>query len=426
MSTSVSLSIVSPSVEGKVKIKISDGGYRISTWVSGAPADHGLLLRVGDGSVFVDITGGYQWFHLPSLLAALSALKAWAVSLPCEAWVVTWEDDGPEYGTIFGDGPDYRPRLGTDYRFTRVARSAQALMNTPVEPIHNLLPVGRHALTQIGNAAPRVRYSSRWGVDEKGKPKEFGDGRFLCPIGHQTFFTSQTTRDLTEATLETQANKRGLDCTTYILMAYQVHRPYQGGKGDDVARCLGCTSYPLSNQPAADVSEFFRQNGAGEFVMWSGGHVVMVVDGIVHEFTTRGIYGYCRTPVADYLGGPGKNNRYSVAVLPGTTANPVEFGIGKPAGGAIGLPRQPVSGPGAGSGANGRTYTVVSGDSLSAIAGKFYGDVLLWPILYDANRAVVGPDPNLIKPGQKLKIPDISGYSSSQLSDARNRGRNWR
>ncbi len=51
------------------------------------------------------------------------------------------------------------------------------------------------------------------------------------------------------------------------------------------------------------------------------------------------------------------------------------------------------------------TYTVASGDSLSAIAARELGDADRWHELYDANRDVVGPDPNLIHPGQVLTLP---------------------
>ncbi|KKM66322.1 hypothetical protein LCGC14_1482300, partial [marine sediment metagenome] len=49
-----------------------------------------------------------------------------------------------------------------------------------------------------------------------------------------------------------------------------------------------------------------------------------------------------------------------------------------------------------------RTHTVVSGDTLGAIAGK-YGTT--WQLLYEANKAIVGPDPDLIQPGMVLVIP---------------------
>jgi hypothetical protein len=51
-----------------------------------------------------------------------------------------------------------------------------------------------------------------------------------------------------------------------------------------------------------------------------------------------------------------------------------------------------------------QTYTVVKGDTLWAIAGRFYGNPLDWPALYELNRNVVGNNPNLIYPGQVLRI----------------------
>jgi nucleoid-associated protein YgaU len=53
------------------------------------------------------------------------------------------------------------------------------------------------------------------------------------------------------------------------------------------------------------------------------------------------------------------------------------------------------------------TYHVKQGDTLSEIALCFYGDGRepAWRRIYNANRAVIGNDPNLIKPGQCLTIP---------------------
>ncbi len=50
-----------------------------------------------------------------------------------------------------------------------------------------------------------------------------------------------------------------------------------------------------------------------------------------------------------------------------------------------------------------RTYTVRSGDTLSAIAvGLGLSD---WRSLYEANKKLIGPNPDLIQPGQVLTIP---------------------
>jgi nucleoid-associated protein YgaU len=52
----------------------------------------------------------------------------------------------------------------------------------------------------------------------------------------------------------------------------------------------------------------------------------------------------------------------------------------------------------------GRTYEVVKGDSLSAIARREYGDAKEWRRIYDANRDII-KDPDLIYPGQMLRLP---------------------
>ena len=51
-----------------------------------------------------------------------------------------------------------------------------------------------------------------------------------------------------------------------------------------------------------------------------------------------------------------------------------------------------------------QTYTVVAGDSLSKIAKRLYGDANQWHRIFEANRDQI-QNPDLIKPGQKLKIP---------------------
>ena len=51
------------------------------------------------------------------------------------------------------------------------------------------------------------------------------------------------------------------------------------------------------------------------------------------------------------------------------------------------------------------SYTVKKGDSLSKIAKRVYGDAQQWRKIYEANRAAIGDDPDLIQPGQALKLP---------------------
>jgi nucleoid-associated protein YgaU len=47
---------------------------------------------------------------------------------------------------------------------------------------------------------------------------------------------------------------------------------------------------------------------------------------------------------------------------------------------------------------------VVAGDSLSKISKRLYGDARQWRRIYDANRDQID-NPDLIHPGQKLRIP---------------------
>ena len=51
-------------------------------------------------------------------------------------------------------------------------------------------------------------------------------------------------------------------------------------------------------------------------------------------------------------------------------------------------------------------YTIVSGDSLSKIAKRFYGDAMKYPALFEANREVI-KDADLIYPGQVIRIPKL-------------------
>jgi len=50
------------------------------------------------------------------------------------------------------------------------------------------------------------------------------------------------------------------------------------------------------------------------------------------------------------------------------------------------------------------TYVVKSGDSLSKIAKEIWGDAKRWPEIFEANKDKI-KDPNLIHPGQELRIP---------------------
>jgi aspartate/glutamate/glutamine transport system substrate-binding protein len=63
--------------------------------------------------------------------------------------------------------------------------------------------------------------------------------------------------------------------------------------------------------------------------------------------------------------------------------------------------------PSAGASETVDTYVVRSGDTLSKIARKYYGDAWAtsWQRIYEANRGVIGDDPSRLKVGMSLDIP---------------------
>ncbi len=62
-----------------------------------------------------------------------------------------------------------------------------------------------------------------------------------------------------------------------------------------------------------------------------------------------------------------------------------------------------IPGP-AGAAGEATIYEVKAGDTLGAIAQRFYGKASLYPKIFEANRDILN-NPDLIKVGQKLKIP---------------------
>lgn len=64
----------------------------------------------------------------------------------------------------------------------------------------------------------------------------------------------------------------------------------------------------------------------------------------------------------------------------------------------------------------GTTYVVKEGDCLWNIAKQFYGNGASYTDIYNANKDVVGADPNLIYAGQVLTIPGASGSAAPPVA----------
>ncbi len=52
-----------------------------------------------------------------------------------------------------------------------------------------------------------------------------------------------------------------------------------------------------------------------------------------------------------------------------------------------------------------QAYEVQSGDTLLSISEQFYGDATQWQTIYNANKDVIGPNPDQLKVGERLRIP---------------------
>ena len=61
-----------------------------------------------------------------------------------------------------------------------------------------------------------------------------------------------------------------------------------------------------------------------------------------------------------------------------------------------------------------KTHVVAAGESLSVISQNYYNDPMKWDAIYQANRDKIA-DPDVIHPGQELIIPEITANTDKKL-----------
>jgi nucleoid-associated protein YgaU len=54
-----------------------------------------------------------------------------------------------------------------------------------------------------------------------------------------------------------------------------------------------------------------------------------------------------------------------------------------------------------------KRHTVAAGESLSKISQGYYGTLFKWPVIFEANRRIIGRDPDRLMIGVELTIPDL-------------------
>jgi hypothetical protein len=100
---------------------------------------------------------------------------------------------------------------------------------------------------------------------------------------------------------EIDNSRRGFDCTTFAgaVLGISATTGAMSGNGTDLAAYLvkqgvACAC-DLDDADQSEVHDFFNDHPTGSYFAWSGGHVVLVKEAFVHEFTFGG---YKRTGVA--------------------------------------------------------------------------------------------------------------------------------
>lgn len=215
-------------------------------------------------------------------------------------------------------------RLQLRYRGAVVSASDPQVLIAPVRP-HNgrMLP-----LDEEGNG-PKLTYQG------DAATKDFHGRMFAQVAGYDKCVFVWAGK------FETNADHRGFDCITYAGTACGAANTHMASSAD-LADSLGAAviehtvkvkdpttgkeaslKVKLEEADPSYVKEFFSETTTGWFLMWSGGHIVVVADGSVHEFKASSPSGYCCTPqVATWLQ-PYKSAKLTVRRLPNRPARAV-------------------------------------------------------------------------------------------------------
>jgi hypothetical protein len=108
--------------------------------------------------------------------------------------------------------------------------------------------------------------------------------------------------------LELAADKRGFDCITYAGTTCGASPSDLGGNGETLAAALKATDVvhekvTLNKAKMSVLRTFFEKNTTGYYLLYSSGHVTLVVDGIVYEFKPNqpGNKGFVKTKTSDWV-----------------------------------------------------------------------------------------------------------------------------
>ena len=230
--------------------RIKHGGYQIG-YDGSVPTGARLLLGLPDVHNALDVTGRKSGDvlasdNLPQFLSLIAKQEAW------------WGAEGRCTLFVIRDGDV-------------IGQSNEQTFACPVRPLVGPL---RPELGQ-GDTGPLLTYT--------GTPPKYPDGRvlYMPAIDGRYYFAYA-------GTFETDNRKRGFNCITYVgaVFGVDVNTGAMGSYGTQLANHCGCTPCDVENKTLADARAFLVKN-RGTYFMWSAGHIVLVVNGTVHEFRQK-------------------------------------------------------------------------------------------------------------------------------------------
>lgn len=256
---------------------IARGGFRIRYGGKRPPAPYRVLLTVSKNLTSVDRTGRplspedarnslevttrnpgrlIAADDLPDLLAIVERLGLWGKKAQCILLVTR---DGQV-----------------------ASQSAVSLLSCPTQPLAGPL---RPAIGKAAGGSP-LKYTG------------LTSGRVLRPaaINGKYFFAHR-------GKFETSDSMRGFNCITYVgaVFGTDVQTGAMGSYGTQLVNHLGGVACGMECKKGDEIKTWFQTHMSGTFFMWSENHIVLVVNGKVHEFTNRGsIDGYAVTDIQSY------------------------------------------------------------------------------------------------------------------------------
>lgn len=266
-------------LNGVSRKSLASGGYRIG-YSGHVPSGHTLWLGLPDLHNAMNVTGRpahdlLDGANLPKFLSLIGNQKLWGQKdlgcCRCSLFVLN--------GNVV------------------VAQSNQLPFAPPVRPLVCRPRLGMPTLGLGSSELDRLTYA---GVDDHGNA-----GRFLhFPAIDNCYYF----RNGTDSMFETDNKMRGFVCTTYIGAVWGIPVQKNGPMtwhGNTIAATAGapffCTDLGMKDKPVNEVKQFMLEHPRGTYLVGTHGHIALVVNGVVHDFTTKPRRGYNHRKITEWF-----------------------------------------------------------------------------------------------------------------------------